>query len=243
MIKVLLPIYNESESVYNLLENFSDFFNKYNFNEHEIYAVNDNSNDDTEINIKKAIENFKNLNIKYIKNASNKGLAQTLKENIKTITSESKSSDVLITMDGDNTHNPFTIIEMILKLEEGADIVIASRYCEASRIKGLSNKRILLSIIAKFLYSLRWQLKGVKDYTCNYRAYKITILKKLIRNNSNFISQKEFSAVGELLKNLSKYNPIITEVPMILNYSNKKNNSNINLIKTILCSIKLLIFN
>lgn len=243
MIKVLLPIYNESESIYDLLENFSRFFDKYNFYEHVIYAVNDNSTDDTEINIKKAIENFKNLNIKYIKNASNRGLAQILKENIKTIASESKPNDILITMDGDNTHNPFTIFEMTLKLEKGADIVIASRYCEASRIKGLSNKRILLSRIAKFLYSLRWQLKGVKDYTCNYRAYKMTLLKKLIKNNPSFISQKEFSAVGEILKNLSKYNPIIVEVPMILNYSNKKGSSNINLIKTILCSIKLLIKN
>ena len=243
MIKILLPVYNESESIYNLLENYSRFFDKYPQN-HVIYCINDKSQDNTEIYIQKSIAEFKNLSIEYTENEVNIGLAKTLKENITKIVHSSNENDILITMDGDNTHNPFTILQMLLKLEQGADIVIASRYCEGARIKGLSHKRIILSQIARVLYSLRWHIEGVKDYTCNYRAYKISILKDLLKGKPNdFITETGFSGVGELLKNVSKYNPIITEVPMILNYSNKVNVSNIKLMETVLQTLKMLLLN
>lgn len=241
MIRILLPVHNESESIYNLLEKYSEFFNSY-AKEHIIYVINDKSNDDTSTLIKKAIDDFGNLSIEYKENDVNKGLATTLKDNITIIIQTAEDNDVLITMDGDNTHNPFTILSMLLKIEEGADIVIASRYCEGSRITGLSNKRIILSRMARVLYTALWKINGVRDYTSNYRAYKVSLLKKLLQDKpSNFITESGFSGVGELLKNISVYNPIITEVPMLLNYSNKKNASNINITKTIIQTLKMLL--
>lgn len=240
MIKIILPIYNESESIYDLLENYSKFFEKYP-QEHLIYAINDKSTDDTAFYIEKALYKYKNLSIEYEKNSENIGLSETLKNSIKRIVSSSTENDILITMDGDNTQNPFTILSMLLKLEQGADLVIASRYCEGSRINGLSYQRIFLSQVAKLLYSLKWNIKGVKDYTSNYRAYRILFLKKLIEDKKDkFITEREFNGVGELLKNISEYNPITVEVPMILNYSNKKNASNINILKTISQTLKML---
>lgn len=240
MIKILLPVYNEAESIYDLLENYSKLFENYPL-EHCIYVVDDNSSDITKIYIQKALENFKNLTITNIKNDKNIGLAEILKQNIAKIVNESDDNDILITMDGDNTHDPFVILLMLPELEQGSNIVIASRYCKESKIIGLSKKRIFLSIGAKFLYKLVWNIKGVKDYTSNFRAYKISILKNLLADMpDNFITEKNFSAVGELLKNLTKYSPIISEVPMVLNYSNKKNASNMKLMQTIIHTLKIL---
>lgn len=242
MIRILLPVYNESESIYDLLENYYKFFNEHP-QEHKIYIINDNSDDDTEIYITKAINNFKNLTIIYSKNEINKGLAITLKDNIKKIISESNNNDILVTMDGDNTHNPYTILLMLQKLQLGADIVIASRYCSGATIQGLSFYRIILSRFAKILYDLRWHIKGVKDYTCNYRAYKISVLNKLIEAMSDdFITETEFNGVSELLNNAAKYASSILEVPLTLNYSNKKNKSHINIIKTIFKTLKMLLY-
>lgn len=241
MIKILLPIYNESESIYDLLENYSNFFNTYP-QKHIIYCINDKSIDDTKFYIEKAIEKYKNLAIKYIENSVNKGLAKTLKDNIETIIKNSEDDDILITMDGDNTHDPFTIQSMLQKLQDGADIVICSRYCVDSTIKGLSYKRIVLSQMARILYCLIWNIKGVKDYTSNYRAYKMYFLKKLFKDKStNFIKENGYNAIAELLKNVSEYNPVITEVPMTLNYSNKKSASNLKIVKTIFQTLKMLL--
>ena len=239
-IHILLPVYNESKSIYDLLQNYSVFFKK-NPRNHLIYIVNDNSNDDTEVYIQKAIYEFKNLSVEYIHNSINQGLAGILKENIRNITLKSDDNDILITMDGDNTHAPFTISEMLLKLSNGADVVIASRYCKSSQVIGLSSKRIFLSYGAMLLYKLRWNIKGVKDYTSNFRAYKISNIKELLGDMQNdFITETEFSAVGELLKNLAKYNPVIEEVPMTLNYFNKKTASNMKLLRTIFHTLKIL---
>lgn len=240
MIKVLLPVYNEAESIYDLLENYSNFFEQYPI-AHCIYIVDDNSIDNTDFYIKNAIENFKNLVVISIKNDKNIGLAEILKKNIIKIVSESEENDVLITMDGDNTHDPFLITSMLSEIEQGSDIVIASRYRIGSKIIGLSRTRIFLSNAARFLYKMVWKIEGVRDYTSNYRAYKKSILECLLTDMPNdFITEKNFSAVGELLKNLEKYSPKISEVPMVLNYSNKKNASNMNLIQTSIHTLKIL---
>lgn len=86
-------------------------------------------------------------------------------------------------MDDDNTHNPWLIPDMLRKIRQGADIVVASRYCEGSRIHGLTRGRRVLSYVAGWLYRLRWRLPGVKDYTCLYRMYRGAVLLPLLRES------------------------------------------------------------
>ena len=60
------------------------------------------------------------------------------------------SEDIIITMDGDNTHSPSYVIEMVTKIKEGYDVVIASRYQPGGKEIGLSFKRKFLSKTVKF---------------------------------------------------------------------------------------------
>jgi dolichol-phosphate mannosyltransferase len=138
-------------------------------------------------------------------------------------------------MDGDNTHNPFLIKSMLEKIEQGADVVIASRYCEQSRVIGLSGFRGLLSYIAKFFYKLRWNIKGVSDYTCLYRSYTGAIVNKFLENRDCGapLSEVGFTCSPEILLHMSLYNPVIVEVPMILRYSDKVGASNMRILRTV----------
>lgn len=238
-IKVLLPVYNEGESIYNLLKKFDVFFNSNNIS-HEVIIINDFSSDNSENFINKAEADL-NLKINYIKHSENKGLHGVLETGFKLMT-DIKENDILVTMDGDNTHDPFLISQMLNKINKGSDIVIASRYCKGSEVHGLSMFREFLSIGARFLYKFRWNIKGVKDYTCNFRAYKGLIIKKMIKKyGDELITEQGFTAVTEILKKANSLHPTIEEVPMILVYSNKLQQSNMNIFKTILQTLKILI--
>lgn len=240
-VNILLPVYNEGESIYNLLSEYSRFFELNPSLDFLIIVVNDNSSDSTENFILKAIEEFPELKIQYIKNEFNKGLHGILSDELYELAVNGSDDEVIITMDGDNTHNPSSITSMLKEIDNGAEIVIASRYCAQSKIYGVPFFRIILSFLAKLVYAFAWNIKGVKDYTTNYRAYKTSIIKALIKDHQkNFISEKGFTAVPELLKRAEKYNPVITEVPTTLNYSNKLNSSNINILSTVAKSIQLI---
>lgn len=240
-ISILLPVYNEEESIYNLLSEYAQFFELNKNIDFSIIVVNDNSCDSTETFILKAIKDFSKLNIQYKKNEFNKGLHGILKDELFELAMNAADDEVIITMDGDNTHNPSSIKYMLDEIDNGAEIVIASRYCAESKIYGLSLFRILLSFFARLSYAFAWRINGVKDYTINYRAYRASILKKLVNEyGRDFISEEGFTAVAELLKLMKKYNPVIAEVPVVLTYSNKLNSSNMHILSTIVKSIKLL---
>lgn len=233
-IHCILPVYNEGQSIYDLLNVYSSFFKELDIN-NKIIVVNDCSNDNSESFILKAKEEFHNLNIEYIKHEINKGLGGALSTGFQALSDEIDTHDLVVCMDGDNTHNPYLIKQMIDKANEGADISIASRYLEQSRIYGLSKFRIFLSLCAKFIYSITWNIEGVKDYTCGFRCYKASLVKQFIEKyqNSTMIEEKGFAATGEILRKLSQFDPLIVEVPMILRYSNKVNTSNMQIARTI----------
>jgi dolichol-phosphate mannosyltransferase len=144
-------------------------------------------------------------------------------------------------MDGDNTHNPDLILKMLDQVSNGADIVIASRYLKESVIKGVPNYRNILSYGARLLYTIRWNIRGVKDYTCLYRAYRYSIIKKSFESNKHsYLKEKDFLASTELLRTTSINARRISEIPIVLNYSNKIGASNMKVFKTILRTLKVL---
>lgn len=236
----VLPVYNEGESIYNLLKSYGDVQNRHHI-DFKIIVINDFSKDQSEDYIKQAMKDFVNLDITYINHETNKGLHGSLYTGFKHIKDLIKDDDVLITMDGDNTHNPFLIPSMISKIDEGASIIIASRYLEQSRIFGLSRFRIFLSLGARCLYKVIWQLDGVNDYTCNYRAYRGGLFNKFYNQyKENIIVEQGFTAVCEVLKKMYQIEPYVCEVPMILKYSNKLEESNMKILKTIQQTLKIL---
>lgn len=241
-IYIILPIYNEGVSIYNLLKNFEEFLIKYPL-EHEIITINDCSTDNTEKLIFEAQKEIKTLNIQYLKHEKNGGLGVAMASGFDSI-EQFDDNDVIVTMDSDNTHSPFLIREMLNKINEGADIVIASRYCEQSRVAGVSKLRNFLSKGANLLYSIIWQIEGVKDYTCNFRMYKGAVIRAAQNKyKNNLIEETSFVSSTEILKKFFCASPdsIAVEVPMILKYGNKKEKSNMSISNNILKTLYILL--
>jgi len=237
----ILPVYNESKSIYDLLEEINTFSQETAYPVH-VFPINDASVDDSKDWIEKARQTFKKIHITPLTHKTNKGLHDALNTGIHHIASLIQETDYVVTMDGDNTHNPFLVTTMIQKHKEGADLVLSSRYCEQSVISGVSFFRLFLSFGARVLYRLFWHFKGVKDYTCLFRSHKGSLLKQFLTDQPPpYLTQQGFACTTEFLAKLMRHAPLTVEVPIILRYGKKVGASNVRIMKTILTSLKILV--
>ena len=82
----------------------------------------------------------------------------------------------------------------------------------------------------------------MRDYTCGYRAYRAELLKEVLRDDSDFISESGFSAMVDVLLKLRKKrdNLLMTEVPLLLRYDKKLSASKMNVQRTTLQTLSLI---
>jgi dolichol-phosphate mannosyltransferase len=238
MIYVVLPAFNEASSIGLLLEEFSEVVNKDALNCHVI-VVNDGSSDATGSVISSFLRKLPLTNLTH---EQNRGLAEALKTGLLHAVRVSSETDTIITMDADHSHLPGLMYRMVGLLREGYDIVIASRYRAGARIRGLSVSRRALSRCASIVFRFLFPITGVRDYTCGYRAYRAALVKRAFQDYGNqFICQNGFSCMVDILLRLRPYDPIVTEVPLVLRYDQKLSKSKMKVVKTIIETLVLIL--
>ena len=236
----LLPAYNEAENILSLLEKIlsleKSLPSKYTLS---IIIIDDGSSDDTAT----CVKNFHNLtSLQLIRHKHNMGLGGALRTGLKTISSIIQPNDVAVTMDADNTHDPFLIIPMIKKVEEGADVVIASRYQRGSQERGVPLLRILMSRLGNTAFRILFCVPRVRDYSSGYRMIRGSTLIDLSRKTGGTFFKKEgFACMTELLLNLSSCTNCFSEVPLVLRYDYKKGPSKMIPGKTIMEYLSLIV--
>ena len=236
-VVLVLPVFNEGKSIYDLLGNL----NKSISSNIQIIVIDDKSTDDSLIWIKKFLNENNELKVEVISHEKNLGLGGAINSGLYHCLNN-LNFKVLITMDGDNTHNPLLIPKMISEIDSGKDIVIASRYRKGASVVGIPKFRMFLSFGARICYSIFWNYRGVRDYTCLYRAYSYDILKKAFPHaNKSLLKEKGFLASTELLRVVFRSGAVVSELPIIINYSNKFEASSMKIFKTIFSTLRVLI--
>jgi dolichol-phosphate mannosyltransferase len=229
-IWIVLPAYNEEAGLPPLLrridESMIDEGLKY-----QIIVVDDGSTDRTAAVAREAGVDFPVI---VESHEHNQGLGGTIRDGILIACRNANDRDVLVTLDADNTHTPGLIARMVRMIREGHQVVIASRYRPGARIWGVPLHRRVLSRGASLLMILLFPIKGVRDYTCGYRAYDVGMLKKVVADSgSEFFDQDGFQVMVDILLKLRRQPDVIFgEVPLILRYDHKAGASKMDLKRT-----------
>jgi dolichol-phosphate mannosyltransferase len=236
-LTIVLPAYNEEQSLPPLLEKINKAYQQYGWNA-RVVVVNDGSKDNT----LEVAKNYKaDVPIEVLDLQPNRGLAGAIREGLTYAASISGPNDVIVTLDADDSQNPFLIQRMLHHISEGSDLVIASRYQHGARILGLKASRKLMSWTAGMLFRVFVGFPGVKDYTCGFRAYRAGFLQKVIDiYKDSFITQKGFGCMVEILLKFGTEKAVIHEVPMILRYDLKQGASKMNVNSTVKQTLRLL---
>lgn len=229
-----LPCYNEELNIGLLIDEWNDQREKLAAEgvALTIVGIDDCSKDNTKQVIAAKAAQYDNV-VLYAHEV-NKGLCGGLNSAISYFLENGGAGDYMALMDGDNTHDPVYIHEMLRKLRAGnKDCVIASRYCANSNVVGVAAHREFMSDMAKLYYSMVLQVPGVKDYTCGYRIYTYPIIQKLsARFGTDPIVEKSFACMMEFLYKLYMVGASFDEVGFELRYDYKQGASKMNVIKT-----------
>ena len=165
MISVVIPAYNEEESIPHLYKKLKEVLDRLG-REYEIIFVDDGRDDRTPEILKDIAK--KDRTVKVIRFRRNYGQTAAMYAGF-----VHASGDVIITMDADLQNDPEDIPRLLEKMEEGYDIV--SGWRKDRKDPFLSRK--LPSMIANWIIS---KVTGVElhDYGCTLKAYKADIAKR-----------------------------------------------------------------
>ena len=119
-----LPAFNEEKGLAKLLAAFEQQMeaSRYQF---QVVIVDDGSTDATPDVIRHWSSK---IPIDVVQHAKNSGLGETIQDALYRSAALAAPDDVVVTMDADNTHSPALIPAMVSAIQEGGDVVIASRY-------------------------------------------------------------------------------------------------------------------
>ena len=238
-IWIVLPAYNEEAGLPLLLQRIHESLTDEGLS-YQVIVVDDGSTDRTAA---VAMEAAAKYPIIVESHSENQGLGATLRDGVLLACEKASDRDVLVTLDADNTHTPGLIARMVRLIREGHHVVIASRYRAGARIHGVPLHRRLLSRGASLLMITMFPIKGVRDYTCGYRAYDVGMLQKVvIGSESAFFNQDGFQVMVDILLKLRRDPDVIFgEVPLILRYDHKEGASKMDVGQTTKMTLALVL--
>lgn len=241
MIVIALPAYNEEIALPLLLERIAALSEQHFNHQVRVIVVDDGSADRT-AEVTRAFAAQSALSVELAPHDVNRGLGEAIKTGLRAALAVAGPNDIIVTMDSDDTHLPGLIPRMAQLIEEGNDVVIASRYQRGARMIGIPWYRQMLSGGLSVLFQLAYPIPGARDYSCGYRAYRPAQLQAgFARWSDQFVSEAGFACMVDILMKLHMLGAIVTEVPMVLRYDRKPGATKMPVRKTIVQTFALLL--
>jgi glycosyltransferase involved in cell wall biosynthesis len=200
LASIIVPVYNEQETIISVLEKINKVFNS--ISTFEIIVVNDCSNDKTE----NALLQNPTLYNKLINNKINIGKGGSIKKAL-----QEASGKYVFFQDADNEYDPVDFIKFVKLIKRyDPDLIIGSRfiYSEYTRSHYFFNK--IGNMIITFIFNILYNCTFTDIYSC-YIVFKRSLLESGQLKSSGFEQQAEI--LGKLVRKGKKF----YEIPISYN--------------------------
>jgi dolichol-phosphate mannosyltransferase len=213
----IIPTYNEKENIGIMLDALLDIEKKNPRWEFVHLVADDNSPDGTADIVRQYMKKHKNI---HLITGPKKGLGHALLRSYKYAV-ENLGAEVIIPNDADMSFDPYKIPELLAKIEEGYDVVVASRHVGEGGTEGWSLFRKLNHWFSNIFFATYVAgIKEVKDHNGNFKAIRVKgvldqiDLDKLLEK----IKIRGFVIQTYILYELSKHTKKFTEVPVVFRF-------------------------
>lgn len=206
----IIPTYNEKENIGKMIDSINQISQNYPRWKSEILVVDDHSPDGTSDVIEDCQKKYNNIHL-ILK--QKEGLGRALIQGYEYAMKHLKAS-VVIPNDADFQWDPKDFPRLMEKIEEGHDVVVASRHIPGGGVEGWNWFRKLNHDISNTL--LAWWIAGVhevKDHAGNFKAIKVAHV--LDRVPLNKMRNSGFSFQLHILYELSKTGAKFVEIPVV----------------------------
>src|SRR5579883_2681626 len=165
-LSVIIPVYNEEESIPLLHERLRLVLEKQSYS-YEIIYVDDGSKDETLARLQHLVDSDPHVQVIHLRR--NFGQTAAIAAGV-----AHSSGEVVVFMDGDLQNDPIDIPRLLAKIEEGYDVVSGWR-------KERQDARISRKLPSKVANKLISRVTGVHlhDYGCTLKAYRYEVLQHI----------------------------------------------------------------
>ena len=192
---LIIPLKEESEEVLEILSNFLEYLKE----DTELIVVIDSKDDPTF----KLLENS-NLNIQILINKLEPGASNAINYGIR----NSNGKYVCVAM-GDGSDDPRQVEDLLLLVQRGLTVAVASRYSRGGQFVGNKNLKYLLSKYSGFFLNLLFRI-GTKDPTNMFKAYDKSFVEM-----AQIESDVGFTLGLEMVIKAKLYKKNVGEIPTI----------------------------
>lgn len=232
---VVLPAFNEESSLPGLLERLAAAARSERL---IVWVVDDGSSDGTAALVGAGVTG---LDLRLVAHPHNLGLGQAVQTGLRAVLDAADPDDFVVVMDADDTHDPALIPRLRAALDRGADIAICSRFVSGGDDSSAPAYRRMLSRGAATVFRRTLRLDDVHDFTSGFRAYRLPLLVRAATHwGERLVEEQGFACMVELLLKLRHCHPVVTEVPLVLQYDRKRGASKLRLARTLRQYVTLL---
>jgi dolichol-phosphate mannosyltransferase len=162
-LSIVIPAYNESESISETLLKLYERMENEGFN-HEILVVNDNSNDSTLVVLNQLKHQIPTLMV--FTNPGPNGFGYAVRYGL-----ERFSGDVVAIMMADLSDSPDDLVKFYYKIIEGYDCVFGSRWIKGGAVYDYPYLKKIINRIANWFVKFLFRLK-YNDCTNAFKMYR-----------------------------------------------------------------------
>jgi len=236
---LVIPVFNESANVDKLCNSLIDLKRLvHNVFKTSFIVVNDGCSDDT---VPRFLSNNLGDSLVILSHEVNRGPGAAFGTAFAYLADIIDDHDWILTMEGDNTSQLELFRAMLEKSRQGAEVILASPYAPGGKMSHVALHRLFLSHAANTLARLILGLQGIHTLSSFYRLHSGHVIKKLQHYyGARIIESSGFECAVEMLLKLSRSNAKLVEVPMKLDFSNRKGKTKMRILRTIRGYIKLM---
>lgn len=226
MIVFLVPTYNEEENIPLLYRNLK----KASEGKDAHYLFVDDCSSDQTIAVIRS--HFSAHEVTVIEKKENEGPGDSFNRGMKHIleTYPDKRPSV-VTLEADNTSDLGILPEMLMLLDYGYELILASVYAQGGGFSKTSLWRKIISFTANMLLRTVYEIK-VQTLSSFYRVYSFGLLERLHKNYDEIIQEKGFISMLEILLKSISLKARVVEIPMVLRSDAREGKSKMKVFKT-----------
>ncbi|MBR1787472.1 MAG: polyprenol monophosphomannose synthase [Paludibacteraceae bacterium] len=200
---VIIPTYNEKENIEAIIKAVFDLPLQM-----HVLVIDDGSPDGT-ANIVKSLQKENSERLFLIERSGKQGLGTAYITGFKWAIEQ--QYDYIFEMDADFSHNPQDLLKLHQTLEEGADVVVGSRYITGVNVVNWPMGRVLMSYFAsKYVRTVLGI--SVRDTTAGFVGYRREVLETIELDKIRF---KGYAFQIEMKFTAIKCGFTLKEVPII----------------------------
>src|SRR5690606_30355737 len=200
---VIIPTYNEKENIEKIIRKVFSLSHPF-----DVLIVDDGSPDGTATIVKSLQQEYPhNLHIEERKGKLGLGTAYIhgFKWALK------RPYEFIFEMDADFSHNPLDLIHLLHACQNGADVVIGSRYIKGVNVVNWPMNRVLMSYFASGYVRLITGIK-IQDATAGFVCYRRKVLETIRLEKIKFVG---YAFQIEMKFTALQYGFKVIEIPII----------------------------